>query len=156
MRSRRLALEECSPYSLRSSLRGRPRELQIQRVATIFGGLAVLLAALGLYGIAAYAVVRRRAEIGIRMALGAAPGSVVRLVLARVILLIAAGILCGFVGSVWTTQFTKSMLYNVEPGDSATWFGSCALLIAVAFLAAWLPARRAARVDPASVLKDAC
>jgi hypothetical protein len=131
------------------------QERLVAWIATIFGGLAVLLAALGLYGIAAYAVVRRRAEIGIRMALGAAPGSVVRLVLARVITLIAAGVLCGLVGSVWTTQFTKSMLYNVEPGDTATLIGSCALLIAVAFVAAWLPGRRAARIDPASVLKDA-
>jgi putative ABC transport system permease protein len=131
------------------------QERLVAWMATIFGSLAVLLAALGVYGIAAYAVVRRRAEIGIRMALGAAPGSVVRLVLARVITLIALGVLCGLVGSVWTTQFTKAMLYNVEPGDTATLIGSCALLIAVAFLAAWLPARRAARIDPASVLKDA-
>jgi ABC-type antimicrobial peptide transport system permease subunit len=89
------------------------------------------------------------------MALGAVPGRVVRLVLARLITLIVAGVLCGLIGSVWTTHFTKSMLYHVEPGDTVTLIGSCALLIAVAFLAAWLPARRAARIDPASVLKDA-
>jgi putative ABC transport system permease protein len=132
------------------------QERLVAWIATIFGGLAVLLAALGLYGIAAYAVVRRRTEIGIRMALGAAPGSVMRLVLARVIMLIAAGVFCGLVGSAWTAQFTRSMLYNVEPGDRVTLIGSCALLMAVALLAAWLPARRAARIDPASVLKDAC
>ena len=130
------------------------QERLVAWIATIFGGLAVLLAALGLYGMATYAVVRRRAEIAIRMALGAAPWNVVRLVLARVITLIVAGVLCGLVGSVWTTQFTRSMLYNVEPDDSAAWFGSCAVLVAVAFLAAWPPVRRAARIDPARVLKD--
>jgi putative ABC transport system permease protein len=124
-------------------------------IAAIFGGLAVLLAALGLYGTAAYAVARRRAEIGIRMALGAAPGNVVRLVLARVTVLVAAGVVFGLAGSLWIAQFTRTMLYNAEPGDTVTITVACALLIAVTLLAGWLPARRAARIDPASVLKDA-
>jgi predicted permease len=131
------------------------QERLVAWIATIFGGLAVLLAMLGLYGIAAYAVVRRRAEIGIRMALGAAPESVVRLLLARTSVLIAMGVVFGLVGSAWTTQFISSMLHNVEPRDAVTLMGSCALLFAVALIAGWLPARHAARIDPASVLRDA-
>jgi ABC-type antimicrobial peptide transport system permease subunit len=131
------------------------QERLVAWIATMFGGLAVLLAALGLYGTAAYAVARRRAEIGIRMALGAAPGNVVRLVLARVTVLVAAGIIFGLAGSVWTAQSTRTMLYTAEPGDTVTLVVACALLIAVTLLAGWLPARRAARIDPASVLKDA-
>lgn len=130
------------------------QERLVAWIATVFGGLALLLASLGLYGIAAYAVVRRRAEIGIRIALGAAPESVVRLLVARITVLIAIGLLFGLVGSALTTQFTKSMLHNVEPVDPVTLMGSCALLIAVGLLAAWLPTRHAARPDPASVLRD--
>jgi predicted permease len=131
------------------------QERLVAWIAAIFGGLAVLLAALGLYGITAYAVARRRFEIGIRMALGAAPGNVTRLVLARVITLVAAGVILGLFGSVWTTRLTRSMLYGIQPGDALTLSGSCVLLIAVATLAGWLPARHAARIDPANVLKDA-
>lgn len=110
---------------------------------------------LGLYGVTAYTVARRRFEIGIRMALGAAPGSVMRLVLARVIVLVSGGMALGLIGSIGTARFIRSMLYNVEPGDAVTFAGSCALLITVATLAGWLPARRAARIDPTNVLKDA-
>jgi predicted permease len=131
------------------------QERLVAWIASIFGGLAVLLAALGLYGITAYTVARRRFEIGIRMALGAAPGSVMRLVLARVIMLVVGGVTLGLPGSIWSAQFTSSMLYSVEPGDTVTLTGSCVLLIAVAMFAGWLPARRAARIDPAIVLKDA-
>ena len=130
------------------------QERLVARLAAAFGGLAVLLAALGLYGLAAYSVARRRAEISIRVALGAAPARVVRLMLARVAVLIGAGALLGLAGSLWTTRFIRAMLFNVQPGDAPTLILSCALLIAVALTAAWLPARRAARIDPASVLKQ--
>jgi predicted permease len=131
------------------------QERLVAWIATSFGGLAVLLVAVGLYGTAAYAVARRRAEIGIRIALGAAPGNVVRLVLARVTVLVVAGVVFGLAGSVWTAQFTRTMLYNVEPGDPVVITLACVLLIAVTLFAGWLPARRAARIDPASVLKEA-
>jgi predicted permease len=131
------------------------QERLVAWIATILGGLGVLLAALGLYGVAAYAVVRRRAEIGIRLTLGAAPNSVVRLILARIMLLVAAGVACGLIAAAWTTGFIRVLLYNVEPDDAVTLTGASALLLAVALLAAWLPARRAALTNPAGVLKDA-
>lgn len=131
------------------------QERLVARAAGILGGLAVLLAALGLYGTAAYAVSRRRREIAIRMALGAAPRNVMRLVLTRVIALVSAGLALGLLGGLWVGQFVKAMLYGVGPGDAATLTGACVLLAAVAMFSGWLPARRAVRLDPASILKEA-
>jgi len=108
------------------------QERIVAMLSGFFGALALLLAGLGLYGVTSYAVTRRRTEIGIRMALGAAPAGVVRLVLARV-----------------------TLLYGLEPRDPATLAGSAAALAAVGALAGWLPAHRASRIDPAQVLRDA-
>jgi ABC-type antimicrobial peptide transport system permease subunit len=119
-----------------------------------FGGLALFLAALGLYGVTAYAVARRRTEIGIRMALGAAPGTVIRLVLSRVSLLIGVGVLVGAGISVWASQFVAALLYGLEPRDPATLVGAAVTLAAVGALAGWLPAWRASRIDPAEVLRE--
>lgn len=119
-----------------------------------FGVLALLLAGLGLYGVTAYAVARRRTEIGIRMALGALPASVVRLVLARVAQLVGAGVIVGAGASVWASTFIASLLYGVAPRDPATLVGAAATLAAVAALAGWLPAYRASRIDPAEVLRE--
>jgi putative ABC transport system permease protein len=119
-----------------------------------FGALALLLAGLGLYGVTAYAVTRRRTEIGIRMALGAQPGSVVRFVLGRVALTIAAGIVIGAGLSAWAAQFVASLLYGLEPRDPMTLAGAALTLSVVGATAGWVPARRAARIDPAAVLRD--
>jgi putative ABC transport system permease protein len=119
-----------------------------------FGALALLLAGLGLYGVTAYAVTRRRTEIGIRMALGAQPGSVVRFVLGRVALTIAAGIVIGAGLGARAAQFVASLLYGLEPRDPLTLIGAAVTLSVVAATAGWVPARRAARVDPAAVLRD--
>ncbi len=119
-----------------------------------FGGLALLLAGLGLYGVTSYAVSRRRTEIGIRMALGAAPSGVVRLVLARVSGLVGIGIIAGAAVSAWAARFVAALLYGLEPRDPATLAGAAVVLAAVGALAGWLPARRASRIDPAQVLRD--
>jgi putative ABC transport system permease protein len=123
-------------------------------LAGFFGALALLLAGLGLYGVTSYAVSRRRSEIGIRMALGAAPEAVIRLVLSRVSMLVGLGILIGAGMSSWASQFVATLLYGLEPRDPATLVGSAAVLAAVGAIAGWLPARRASRIDPAVVLRD--
>jgi putative ABC transport system permease protein len=117
-----------------------------------FGGFAVLLAGLGLFGTTAYAVSRRRREIGVRMALGAAPGSVIRLVLGRVCLMIAAGVVIGAAASMWTTQFTASLLFGLEPRDPVTLAIAIALLSGTGLLAALPPAWHASHVDPSVAL----
>jgi putative ABC transport system permease protein len=130
------------------------QEHLIAMLAAIFGGLALLLAGLGLYGITAYTVANRRAEIGIRMALGSASTQVVWLVLARTAARVAAGLTIGIIISTWTGRLVAGLLYGIGPGDPATLAGATAALAAVAAVAAWLPARRAARMDPAIVLRE--
>jgi ABC-type antimicrobial peptide transport system permease subunit len=119
-----------------------------------FGALALLLSALGLYGVTAYAVNRRRTEIGIRMAIGAAPARVVRLVLTRVTILAGIGVLIGAGTSVWASKLVAALLYGVEPRDPVTLIGAALTLAIVAVLAGWLPAWRASRIDPAEVLRE--
>jgi putative ABC transport system permease protein len=119
-----------------------------------FGGVALLLAGLGLYGVTADAVARRRPEIGIRMALGADPAGIVRLVLSRVSRLIGLGVLAGISVSLWAATFVASLLYGLEPRDPATLIGAASILAAVGIFAGWLPAWRASRIDPAEVLRE--
>ena len=131
------------------------RERLVARLSGFFGILALILAALGLYGVTSYSVNRRTTELGIRMALGTSPAAVIRLVIARVSMLVACGLALGLVVSWWATQFTSALLFGLEARDVPTMAGAALLLTAVAGLSAWLPARRAARIDPASVLRDA-
>ncbi len=130
------------------------QERVVAMLSGFFGALALLLAALGLYGVTSYAVTRRRTELGIRMALGAAPGSVVRLVLSRVCVLVALGVVIGGVVSLWASRLVAPLLYGLEPRDRATLVGSAVVLATVGALAAWLPAWRASRIDPAVVLRN--
>jgi putative ABC transport system permease protein len=130
------------------------QERVVAMLAGFFGALALLLAGLGLYGVTSYAVSRRRTEIGIRMALGAAPGGVVRLVLSRVTLLVGMGVLVGAGVSVWAAKFVETLLYGLEPRDPVTLAGAAIVLGTVGALAGWLPAYRASRIDPAEVLRD--
>jgi predicted permease len=118
-----------------------------------FGALSLLLAAIGLYVVTSYAVWQRRAEIGIRMALGATSGLVVRQVLSRVVRLIALGVIIGVGMSLWASQFVAALLYGLEPRDHLTLIGAAVLLAVVGLLAGWLPARRAATVDPLIALR---
>ena len=120
----------------------------------LFGGLALLLAALGLYGVTSYAVTQRRAEIGIRMAIGAAPASIMRLILRRVAILVGAGIVAGAAASLWAARLVAPLLFGVHTADPLTLAGAAGVLAAAGGCAGWLPAWRAARIDPARTLRD--
>jgi putative ABC transport system permease protein len=119
----------------------------------LFGGLALVLAAVGIYGVISYAVSLRTRELGIRMALGAARKDVLRMILRQGLKLAAAGLLMGLVASVIFTRFMTSLLFQVKPADMATTVGVMAMLAAVAMLANYLPALRASRVDPNEALR---
>ncbi|UCG85713.1 MAG: ABC transporter permease [Gemmatimonadota bacterium] len=121
-------------------------------ISAFFGVLALLLAGLGLFGVTSYAVAQRRAEIGIRMALGAAPARVVRMVCRHVALLVGVGAVFGGALSLWVTRFAGALLFRLEPRDPVTFICSAALIAAVGMVAAWLPARRASQIDPKTAL----
>ena len=130
------------------------QERVVAMLSAFFGGLALLLAGLGLYGVTSYAVGRRRPEIGIRVALGAAPGDVVAMVLWRVGVLVLAGVAAGAAASLWTMKFVGPLLFGVEPRDPATLVVAATVLGTIGAAAGWLPARRASRIDPAQVLRE--
>jgi putative ABC transport system permease protein len=131
------------------------QERLVALLSAFFGGLVLLLAAVGLSTASSRTRVRaRQAEIGQRMALGAAPSSIVRLVFQRVGILIAAGLAFGLAGSLWAVRFVEALLFHLEARDPVTFAGAAAVLLAVGVLAAWMPARRAARLDPATVLRE--
>jgi putative ABC transport system permease protein len=131
------------------------QERLVAMMSGFFGALALLLAGLGLYGIVAQAVNARRTEIGVRMALGAQPTGIVRLIFRGVGVLIVAGLALGLAGSWWAARFVAPLLFQVEARDLMTFSGTAAVLVAIGMLAAWVPARRAARLDPATVLREA-
>lgn len=160
IRSVTTALHEVNP-DLRRSVRSPIRLTRRSRgnasppcSPDFFGVLALLLAGLGLYGVTAYSVSRRRSEIGIRLALGASPASVVRLVVSRVALLVGIGAVAGIAASLWLSRFVATLLYELEPRDPATLLGAVVVLVAVGLAAGALPATRAARIDPAVVLRE--
>ena len=119
-----------------------------------FAALALLLGALGIYAIVAHSVAERRREIGIRLALGARPRTVLRQVVQSALGLAVAGAAIGAVSAFGLTRFLESLLFGVEPTDAATFASMAALLMAIAALAAWLPARRVMRVDPVKALRE--
>jgi predicted permease len=126
----------------------------IARVASFFGLLALLLASIGLYGVMSYAVARRTNEIGIRMALGAQSRGVLWLVMREVLMLIAIGLVIGLLSALATIKTASTLLFGLQPNDPLTIAIASVLLCAVAMLAGYLPARRAARVDPMVALRD--
>ena len=131
------------------------RERVLAILSGFFGGLALLLAGLGLYGVMSYAVSRRRTEIGIRIALGAGPAGAVRLILLRAATLVGVGVVGGVAASLWASRFVSSLLFGLQPRDPVTLAVAALVLAAIGGLAGWLPARRAARIDPAQVLREA-
>jgi len=120
----------------------------------LFASVALLLAAVGLYGAVAYAVSQRTRELAIRMALGALPRQVVRMILGQALRITLAGLACGIAAALGLTHLIAGLLYGVAPTDPVTFAAIAALLAAVALLAAAAPARRATRVDPLAALRD--
>jgi predicted permease len=144
-------------FNVRTLAQQKDGSLALQNMAATllsgFGVLALLLAALGLYAVLAYAVSRRTREIGVRMALGAQVADVLAMVLRQGLRLLAAGLLLGLGGAFAATRLLRGFLFEVQPLDPLTFGAGAALLAAVALLACWLPARRATRVDPMAALR---
>jgi len=136
----------------------RSRAVEQPRFAAlVFGSLsslAAILAVLGIYGVLSYVVQQQSNEIGIRMALGAETGAVVRAVLRRGLLMAAAGLALGAAAAFAVSRVVRSLLFEVSPMDPATLVGVAVLILAAATLASWLPARRASRVDPMVALRE--
>ncbi|MGH9823262.1 MAG: ABC transporter permease, partial [Blastocatellia bacterium] len=117
-----------------------------------FAGCALLLAAIGVYGLVSYATAQRTSELGLRLALGATKASLVGLVIRHTLTLVACGLGLGIAASFALTKALSSFLYGVAPTDPITLFGACVILMAVGVLAGYLPARKAANVDPLKAL----
>ena len=129
-------------------------ERTLAMVSGFFGALALLLAACGLYGVTAYAVSRRRTEIGLRLALGARPVSILRVVLGRVVVVILAGIAIGALVSASLSRYVSTLIFGLTPHDPLLLLGAGGALLLVGVLAGFAPAQRAASLDPASVLRE--
>lgn len=132
---------------------GLVMERVMAMLSGFFGALAVLLATIGLYGVVSYIVVMRRKEIGIRMALGASRGSVIRLVLRQTLVLLWVGITAGLILAFSAARSADSLLYGLRPNDPWTFLAASGLLIVVALFASFMPARRASRLDPILALR---
>ena len=130
------------------------REKTLALLSGFFGGLALLLAGVGIYGVMAYRVNQRRHEIGIRMALGAEPARVLAAVLWEAGVLVLGGLVAGAAALLYLTRFLEKLLYGLKPNDPATLLGAAGVLCAAAVAAAYLPARRAAAIDPMRVLRE--
>jgi putative ABC transport system permease protein len=130
------------------------QERLIASLSAVFGGLALLLAALGLYGVMSYSVTRRRNEIGIRVALGAEPDRVISLVLRHVAVITFVGLVVGAAAAIATGRFINSLLFNLAATDRTMIAITAATLAVAAGIAGYLPARRAARIDPMAALRE--
>jgi len=122
-------------------------------LVSLFAGIALTLAAVGLYGVLAYLVTQRTREIGVRIALGAQKRNVLSLVIGQGMKLALAGVVVGVLVALALTRVLTSLLYDVRPTDPPTFVAVSLLLVAIALIACWLPARRAAKVDPMEALR---
>ncbi|MGH9727287.1 MAG: FtsX-like permease family protein, partial [Candidatus Acidiferrales bacterium] len=129
------------------------QERLFARLTSVFGLLALLLAMIGLYGTMAYSVTRKTHEIGIRMALGAKPVDVLRMVIRQGIMLTLTGVAIGVIAALGVTRLISSMIYGVTATDPLTFVSVAIVLVAVALAACYIPARRAMRVDPMVALR---
>ncbi|HEY2805373.1 MAG TPA: ABC transporter permease [Gemmatimonadales bacterium] len=158
----RAVLNEINPdvpaFRVRTMEEWVSRSMATQRfyamLIAIFAGLALSLAAVGVYGVLSQAVGERTREIGLRMALGAAPDQVTALVVRQGVAPASVGLVIGLVGALGASRLLSKMLFEVKPADLPTYAGVALLIVIVATLAAWLPARRAARVDPLVALRS--
>jgi ABC-type antimicrobial peptide transport system permease subunit len=116
--------------------------------------LALVLACVGVYGVMAYSVAQRASEIGIRMALGARPGQVQTMVLREGAWISATGVACGIGASIFGVRLVQSLLYGLEANDLVVFAGAALLLVLVGLAASWIPARRAAAVEPMQALRQ--
>jgi putative ABC transport system permease protein len=123
-------------------------------VLGVFALVALSLSIVGLYGVLAYSVARRRREIGVRTAMGAQRGDVLRLIIAEGMRLTSLGIFAGILGALWLTRWLSSLLFEIKPSDPVTFAAVSLLLLAVALIACWIPARRAAGIDPIQALRE--
>jgi macrolide transport system ATP-binding/permease protein len=128
-------------------------ERLVARLTALFGGLALLLATIGLYGVTAYSVVRRTPEIGIRMALGAGRQGVIAMVMRGAVLQAALGLAIGIPIAMLSVRFVKSQLYEITSADSQVMIVAIATLAIAACVAGFIPARRAASIDPVKALR---
>jgi putative ABC transport system permease protein len=144
-------------YNIRTmdEIRGEavaPQRLNLM-LMSIFAGLALVLAIVGIYGVMSYAVTQRTHEIGIRMAIGAQPRDVFRMILGHGMFLTAVGLVAGLLGAFALTRLMATMLFGVGPTDPATFAGVALLLAAVALIACYIPGKRATKVDPVNSLR---
>jgi predicted permease len=128
-------------------------ERLIAKLSAFFGGLAVLLAAIGLYGLMSYTVARRTSEIGVRMALGARQSTITTMILREIVVLVAVGSAVGAIAAVGLARFVESLMFGLRPRDPLTVAVSVALLLIIGLFAGYLPARRAARINPIVALR---
>jgi putative ABC transport system permease protein len=144
-------------YNVRTLLEHVGRSLYVERMETIIFGLlgllALVLTAIGVYGVVAYSVAQRTRELGIRMALGAQKMDVLKLILVKGLVLVAWGSAIGLVAAYWLSRLIASQLYGVSPSDPVTLVSVAVLLGGVALLASYIPARRATKVDPLVALR---
>ncbi|HLK18124.1 MAG TPA: ABC transporter permease [Bryobacteraceae bacterium] len=122
-------------------------------LAAAFAGIALALASIGIYGVISYSVAQKRQEIGVRMALGASPGNILRWIVRQAMLLAAAGVALGLSGHFALAHVMRSILYGTSPNDTSSWLGASALLALTAAAASYIPARRAMRGDPVTALR---
>jgi ABC-type antimicrobial peptide transport system permease subunit len=120
----------------------------------IFAGIALSLAAVGIYGVVSYSVAQRAREMAVRLALGAAPSDLLKLVIGKTMLIVLVGLALGAGAALALTRVLASLLYDTSPTDRVTWVVAGALLAAVALIACYLPARRATKVDPMVALRN--
>ncbi|MGB6687281.1 MAG: ABC transporter permease [Terracidiphilus sp.] len=119
----------------------------------IFAGIAVLLAAVGIYGVVSYSVAQRMHEMAIRLSIGASPGDLLKLVIGKAMLMVLIGLALGAVAALALTRILASLLYDISPTDPVTWVVAGALLAVMALLASYFPARRVTKVDPLTILR---